>query len=176
MKTDNAKFKERETKLEKQDLEKLFIDQIKDLYSAELQLIKALPKMVKAAVSSELKSAFEEHWQETKEHAHRLETILSNLNVSRAHKKCAGMEGIIEEGEATIKKNEPGEIKDADLIAVAQRVEHYEMAGYGTVRTFAQMLGFKREFELLQQTLDEEGDADKRLTVISEQLLQFQEV
>ncbi|MCR4337199.1 MAG: ferritin-like domain-containing protein [Candidatus Omnitrophica bacterium] len=170
MKTDIQKNVDFETADE--GLQELFVDQISDLYSAEQQLIKALPKMAKAANSPELRSAFEEHLELTEEHAHRLEKIFSDLHVKKARKKCTGMEGLVKEGSEVIKKEEEeGVIKDADLIAAAQRVEHYEIAGYGTVRTFAQMLGLEEAAELLQQTLDEEGEADKKLTAISESLL-----
>lgn len=153
-------------------LRQLFFDQLSDLYSAEKQLIRALPKMSKAATSEQLKSAFDEHYQITQEHASRIERIFEQLDEKPISRKCKGMEGLLEEGEETIKKKDETDIiKDADLIAAAQRVEHYEIAGYGTVRTFAEMLGLEEAVQILQQTLDEEGDADKTLTAISEELL-----
>ncbi len=157
-------------------LQELYIEQLKDLFNAEQQLVKALPKMTKAASSPELKSAFDEHWQKTQEHINRLEKILGDLNEKPGRIKCEGMEGIVSEGEEAIKKkNDDPVIKDAELIAAAQRVEHYEIAGYGTVRTFAEMLGYDDAAELLQQTLEEEGEADKTLTSISEKLLSSRE-
>lgn len=150
----------------------LYVDQLKDLYSAEQQLVKALPKMVKAASSAELKSAFDEHLQLTREHVNRLDRIFQELDERPGRIKCEGMAGIVKEGEESIrkKKSSPA-IKDAELITAAQRGEHYEIAGYGTVRTYAQRLGFDDAVVLLQQTLNEEGDADKTLTFISESLL-----
>ena len=131
--------------------------------------------MAKAASSPELKQAFDEHLQLTQEHVARLEQILSDLNEKPRGKKCEGMHGLVTEGEEEIKKKEEDPIiKDAGLIAAAQRVEHYEIAGYGTVRTFAEILGLNEAAETLQQTLDEEGEADKMLTSISENLLSSQ--
>jgi ferritin-like metal-binding protein YciE len=152
-------------------LQELFVEQLKDLYNAENQLVKALPKMAKAAASEELRSAFEEHLQVTQEHANRIERILSELNEKPTGKKCAAMVGLVTEGEEAIKSKMEEPIKDANLIAAAQRVEHYEIAGYGTVRTYAEMLGLDEAAETLQQTLEEEEEADKTLTTISEGLL-----
>jgi ferritin-like metal-binding protein YciE len=153
-------------------LQKLFVEQLQDLYSAENQLIKALPKLSKAASSSNLKSAFDEHLQVTEEHASRIEQILSELNEKPGRVKCEGMAGLVKEGDHTIKEDEEDPVmKDAALIAAAQRVEHYEMAGYGTVRTFAEKLGLSEAVELLQKTLEEEKEADEKLTEISESLL-----
>jgi ferritin-like metal-binding protein YciE len=153
-------------------LQKLFVEQLRDLYSAENQLIKALPKLSKAANSSNLKSAFDEHLQVTEEHASRIEQILSDLNEKAGGVKCDGMAGLVKEGDHTIKEDEEDPVlKDAALIAAAQRVEHYEMAGYGTVRTFAEKLGLTEAAELLQKTLEEEKEADEKLTEISESLL-----
>jgi ferritin-like metal-binding protein YciE len=153
-------------------LRKLFIEQLKDLYDAESQLVKALPRMVKAAFSSELKAAFDEHLQLTQEHVNRIERILSELDEKPTRIKCEGMKGLVIEGEEVMRKREDDPlIRDAGLIAAAQKVEHYEIAGYGTVRTYAEMLGFNEAAETLQQTLDEEGEADKTLTAISENLI-----
>lgn len=150
------------------NLEELYVDQLKDLYSAEKQLVQALPKMAKAANTPELRQAFNEHLEQTHEHVNRLEQIFSRLGSSPGRKKCKGMEGLIEEGQEAIKLEGDMRVKDAALIAAAQRVEHYEIAGYGTVRTFAEHLGFHEDRALLQQTLDEEGDTDKKLTSLAE--------
>lgn len=154
--------------MELSSLEDLFIDELKDLYSAETQLIKALPKMAKAAASKELKADFEKHLKQTEGHAERLEQICEELEVSPKGKKCKAMEGLIEEGSEVIKEDAEPEVKDAALIAAAQRVEHYEIAGYGCVRTYAKLLGHNSAMKLLQQTLDEEGDTDKALTKLAE--------
>lgn len=149
-------------------LEDLFVSEIKDLYSAENQLTKALPKMAKAASSRELKAGFEKHLKETEGHIARLEQICDELEVSPKGKKCKAMEGLIEEGSEVIDEDAEPEVKDAALIAAAQRVEHYEIAGYGCVRTYAKLLGHTSAMKLLQQTLDEEGATDKALTKLAE--------
>lgn len=149
-------------------LQDLFADEIKDLYSAETQIVKALPKMAKAASSSELKEAFEEHLEQTKEHVERLEEICEKLDLNPKGKKCKAMQGLIEEGVEIISEGGEPMVLDAALIAAAQRVEHYEMAGYGCARTFANQLGHEDVAAILQQTLDEEGEADKKLTQIAE--------
>lgn len=154
--------------MELSTLKDLFIEELKDIYSAENQLIKALPKMAKAASSDELKAAFEEHLDETRTHVERLEEIFKSLDESPKGKKCKGMEGLLEEGTEMIEEDADPEVKDAGLISAAQRVEHYEMAAYGCVRTYAKLLGEQSAAELLQTTLDEEGDADKKLTAIAE--------
>lgn len=151
-----------------QNLKDLYIDQLRDLYSAEEQLLMALPKMAQAASSADLKQAFQHHLDETCQQKQRLDTIFSQMNLSPHGEKCEAMEGLIKEGEETIRTNGDPVVKDAALIAAAQRVEHYEMAGYGTVRTFANELGFDEAKSLLQETLDEEGDANKKLTSIAE--------
>ena len=143
--------------MELDTLKDLYVDEIKDLYSAEKQLIKALPKMAKAANDDQLKEAFRTHLRETAQHAARLEQICQELGVSPRGKKCVGMEALIEEGSELIKENPDPEVLDAGLISKAQHVEHYEIAGYGTVRTYARQLGFENQADLLQQTLDEEG-------------------
>ncbi len=154
--------------MELNTLHDLLVSELKDLYSAEHQLLKALPKMAKAASSEELRTAFEDHLAETQTHVERLETVCKGIDASPKGKKCAAMEGLIEEGAEVIAGKGDPAVKDAALIAAAQRVEHYEMAGYGCVRTFAKTLGYTIEAALLQQTLDEEGDADKRLTDLAE--------
>lgn len=146
------------------DLKTLMIHELKDLYSAESQLVKALPRMVKAAHNDKLRHAFSEHLEETRNHVKRLEGVFKTLGYSPSGQHCNGMEGLLEEGKDMIEEDAPEEVKDAGLIAAAQRVEHYEMAGYGCARTFARMLGMEDIAEILQQTLDEEGEADKKLT------------
>jgi ferritin-like metal-binding protein YciE len=154
--------------MELDTLKDLYVDEIKDLYSAEKQLIKALPKMAKAANDDQLKEAFRTHLKETAQHAARLEQICEELGVSPRGKKCVGMEALIEEGSELMKENPDPEVLDAGLISKAQHVEHYEIAGYGTVRTYARQLGFENQADLLQQTLDEEGKTDHLLTELAE--------
>jgi ferritin-like metal-binding protein YciE len=152
------------------NLREMFEDELKDLYSAENQLIKALPKMAKAATSKELKAAFEGHLGETKAHVERLEEVCTTLGISPKGKKCKAMEGLVTEGSEWIEEDADPDVMDAGLIAAAQRVEHYEMAGYGCVRTYAQLLGEAKVAKLLQKTLDEEGSCDKKLTQIAEKI------
>lgn len=144
-------------------LRDLLIDELSDLYSAENQLLKALPKMAKAAFSAELKTAFEDHLAETEGQVVRLNKIFEELDEKPKRKKCKAMEGLIEEGEEVIKVKGTPEVKDVALIGAAQRVEHYEMAAYGTTRAIAETLSLAGIAELLQETLDEEGQADKKL-------------
>jgi len=150
-----------------ESIEDLFLDELKDLYSAEKQITKALPKMVKAASTSELSEAFRSHLEETKGHVERLENIFEMLGKRGTGKTCEGMKGVLEEGAEVIQEVEKGPIRDAGLISGAQRVEHYEMAGYGTVRSLAQLLGKDDIAELLQATLSEEKAADEKLSEIS---------
>ncbi len=154
--------------MELDTLKDLYIGEIKDLYSAEKMLVKALPKMAKAAKDTQLQQAFRTHLKETGEHASRLEQICKDLGVSPRGKKCVGMEALIEEGSELIKENPDPDVLDAGLISKAQHVEHYEIAGYGTVRTYARQLGFETHADLLQQTLDEEGRTDHLLTELAE--------
>jgi ferritin-like metal-binding protein YciE len=149
-------------------LKKLYVDELQDLYSAERQLIKALPKMAKEVDSEELRAAFEKHLAQTQEHAARLQTILQDLGESVNGKKCKGMEALIEEGSEVVDEAEGPEELDAGLIAAAQRVEHYEIAGYGCVRTYAELLQDDRAASLLEQTLEEEKQTDKNLTGLAE--------
>jgi ferritin-like metal-binding protein YciE len=153
-------------------IEKLFVEELKDIYSAEDQITKALPKMARAATSGELRSAFENHLRETEGQIHRLEQVFEILGVKPKPKTCEGMQGVIEEGEEMLSETEKGDVRDAALISAAQRVEHYEMAAYGTVRTYAERLGNKQIAGLLQDTLEEEKAADKKLTEISQQVQQ----
>jgi ferritin-like metal-binding protein YciE len=147
-------------------VEKLFVDELKDLYSAENQITKALPKMAKAATSSELRTAFETHLKETEGQIKRLDRVFEILGKTSNGKTCKGMRGLLEEG-AEVMGDTEGEVRDAAMISAAQRVEHYEMAGYGTVRTYAELLGQNEIANLLQQTLDEEGETNKKLTQIA---------
>jgi len=150
-------------------LKELYIDELKDLYSAENQLVKALPKMAKAATSEDLRAGFEEHLEQTKGHVQRLETIFQMLGESPKGKKCKGMGGLIEEGaEAT--EEYDGALLDAALIGAAQRVEHYEMAGYGTVSAFAEELGESEHVSLLDQTLEEEKETDEKLSQLAQEI------
>jgi ferritin-like metal-binding protein YciE len=151
-------------------LKDLFVEELKDLYSAEKQLIKALPKMAKAATSEDLKEGFLEHLEQTKGHAERLEQVFELLGQKPRAKTCKAMEGLIEEGKELLEEDAESEVLDAGLIAAAQRVEHYEIAGYGCVRTYAELLGEDEARELLQQTLDEEAETDKKLTQLAEQI------
>jgi ferritin-like metal-binding protein YciE len=153
-----------------QELRELYKDELKDLYNAENQLVKALPKMAKAASSDELRSGFEEHLEQTKEHVQRLEQIFEMLGESPKGKKCKGMEGLVEEGSEMIDEDFEGSVKDAGLIGAAQRVEHYEIAGYGTVKALAQTLGENEHVGLLEQTLQEEKETDEKLTQLAEQI------
>jgi len=150
-------------------LQQLYVEQLKDLYSAETQLVKALPKMAKAAKSEALREGFEQHLDQTRGHVQRLEQIFEALDENPKGRKCAGMQGLVAEGEAVIDENSDSDALDAGLIAAAQRVEHYEIAGYGSVRTFAEMLGESDAVDLLQQTLNEEKETDEKLTEIAKQ-------
>ena len=150
--------------------EDLLVDEIKDLYDAEHQLTKALPKMAKAATSPELKSAFESHLKQTEGHIKRLAQVFAGLGKKPTRKTCAAMKGLVEEGSEVIEEEMDPEVKDAALIGAAQRVEHYEMAGYGTVRTFAHLLGHHDLEAILQETLNEEGAADEKLTSIASKI------
>ena len=152
-------------------LHDLFVDELKDLYNAENQLIKALPKMAKAAENEDLKQAFLNHLDETRGQVERLEAIFNELDVNPKGKKCKAMEGLVEEGKEVIDEDGDPAVKDAALIAAAQRVEHYEMAGYGCTRTFAKLLGYEEAASLLQETLDEESAADKKLTELAESVI-----
>jgi ferritin-like metal-binding protein YciE len=153
-----------------ESLQDLYVDELKDLYNAETQLTKALPKMAKAAASEELRTAFEEHLEETKHQIERLETIFKELDASPKGKKCKAMAGLVAEGQEMMEMDGEDAVKDAALIAAAQRVEHYEMAGYGTVRTYAELLGYDKAAKLLQETLDEEAAADAKLTELAKNI------
>ena len=152
------------------DLRELYVDELRDLYNAETQLVKALPKMAKASTSPELREAFENHLRETSEQVSRLEQIFETLEQKPTGKKCLGMDGLVKEGSEAIKEDYPGNVKDVALIGAAQRVEHYEMAGYGTARALAELLGENEHVSLLDQTLEEEKATDQKLTELSEQI------
>jgi ferritin-like metal-binding protein YciE len=150
------------------NMQDLYLHELKDIHNAEKQILQALPKMAKAATHQELRKAFEEHERVTEEQVRRLETIFDDLGQKPSGKKCKGMEGLIEEGEEILSEDADPDVRDAALIAAAQRVEHYEIAAYGTARTYARQLGFDKHAELLQRTLDEEGQTDERLTKLAE--------
>jgi len=154
-----------------ESLETLYVEELRDIYNAENQLLKALPKMAKAASSPELKQAFEEHLEQTKEHVERLDEIFGKLDKKPTGKTCQAMKGLVEEGSEIMEHEGEEHVLDAGLIGAAQKVEHYEMASYGTVRTWAEILGEDDAAELLQQTLDEEGETDKRLTELAEEIV-----
>lgn len=151
-----------------ESLNELFVEQLRDLYDAENQLIKALPKMSEGATSDELREGIEEHLEQTKEHAQRLEQIFENLGEKAKGKKCKGMEGVIKEGSEALEEDMDEDVRDAAIIAGAQRVEHYEIAGYGTARTYANLLGEREAASLLEQTLQEEKETDAKLTELAE--------
>lgn len=151
-----------------ENLRDLFVHELKDIYSAETQILKALPKMAKAAHSEKLQNSFNAHLEQTKGQVERLEKIFKNLGEKPTGKTCKGMQGLIEEGEEMIKEKGDPEVIDAGLISAAQRVEHYEIAAYGCVRTYARMLGERDAEQLLQQTLDEEEATDRKLTDLAE--------
>ena len=152
-----------------ENLKELLIEELKDLYSAEKQIVKALPKIIRGASSPDLKAAIEEHLAVTKEQVTRLEEVFSHLDEKAKAKHCKGMQGLLEEGAECLQEEEKGALRDLQLIGAAQRVEHYEMAGYGTVRTYAEELGHSDAARLLQKTLDEERAADQKLSKIAMQ-------
>jgi ferritin-like metal-binding protein YciE len=156
--------------MQKNSLRELYIDELRDLYSAENQLVKALPKMAKASTDDQLRGAFEEHLEQTREHVARLEQIFEQLEEKASGKKCLGIEGLIKEGAETMDEDYADEIMDAAIIGAAQRVEHYEVAAYGTVKSLAELLGQDEHASLLEQTLEEEKAADEKLTQLSEEV------
>lgn len=157
-------------------LEELLVDELKDLYSAEKQLVQALPRMAKAVSSPELRRAFERHLEETKRQVQRLDQVAEDLDVRLTGKKCKGMEGLIAEGKELMEEDLDDNALDAGIIGAAQKIEHYEIAGYGTARTHAEMLGYTKAARLLQQTLDEEGATDKKLTALAENIINVEAV
>jgi ferritin-like metal-binding protein YciE len=159
-----------ETQMEMESLRDLFVDELKDLYSAENQILKALPKMIKKASSKELKSGFEQHLKETQGHVERLEKIFEELDESPRGKKCKGMEGIIADGKELMEEDAEPEVMDAGLIGAAQHVEHYEIAGYGCVRTYAELMGESEMANLLEKTLEEEKATDEKLSQLAQNI------
>lgn len=158
--------------MQKDSLRELYIEELRDLYNAETQLVKALPKMAKASTDDQLREAFEEHLRQTSEHVSRLEQIFQQLDEKPTGKKCLGMEGLVKEGSETMKDDFEDAVMDAAIIGAAQRVEHYEIAGYGTVRDFAQLLGEDEHVSLLEKTLEEEKQADQKLTELAQEINQ----
>jgi ferritin-like metal-binding protein YciE len=156
--------------MDMESLQDLFVHELKDLYSAENQILKALPKMIKKATAKELKQGFEEHLQQTKVHVERLEKIFGKLAKSPKGKKCKGMEGVIGDGKELMEEDAEPEVMDAGLIGAAQHVEHYEIAGYGCVRTYAELLGRDDFAKLLQKTLDEEKETDEKLSLLAKNI------
>jgi len=152
-------------------LKTLYINELKDLYNAEGQLLKALPKMAKGASSEELKDAFEKHLEQTKTHVERLEEVFEELGETPKGKTCRAMKGLIEEGSEILEEDGEESVIDAGIIVAAQKVEHYEIASYGSVRTFAQLLGKDRSADLLQMTLDEESEANELLNKLAEDIV-----
>jgi len=153
--------------MQQNSLRELYVEELKDLYSAESQLLKALPKMAKAAEGDDLRKGFEQHLEQTRGHVSRLEKIFNNLGESPKGKRCKGMEGLISEGGEVITEHDESEMRDAGLISAAQRVEHYEIAGYGCVKTYATLLGHDDAASLLDQTLQEEKETDQKLTELA---------
>lgn len=156
--------------MEINSLRELYVEQLRDLYDAENQLIKALPKMAKEASSDELRQSIEEHLEQTRGQAERLEQIFEQLGEKPKGKKCKGMQGLLEEGKETLEEDMEEDTKDAAIIAAAQRVEHYEISGYGTARTYANLLGESEAAELLEETLNEEKETDQKLTQLAEEI------
>lgn len=156
--------------MHKDSLRDLYINQLRELYNAETQLTRALPKMANASSNDQLRKAFEEHLRQTSEHVSRLEQIFERLKEKATGKKCLGMEGLAKEGAETIKGDFPDEVMDAAIIGAAQRVEHYEIAAYGTAREFAEILGENEDVSLLKQTLEEEKQTDRKLTELAEEI------
>jgi ferritin-like metal-binding protein YciE len=154
--------------MQNSSLRELYVEELRDIYDAENQLVKALPEMAKAATSDELRSGFEEHLEQTKEHVRRLEQVLNDLGEKAKGKKCKGMQGLVAEGKEMIEEDFEDDVKDAGLISAAQRVEHYEIAAYGTVRIYAEILGEQNAVSLLEKTLNEEKETDEKLTELAE--------
>jgi ferritin-like metal-binding protein YciE len=164
------KKKGTEIVMQENQLRELYVEELKDLYSAENQMVKALPKMAKAATSEDLRAGFEEHLEQTKEHVARLERIFKALDESPKGKTCKGMQGLVGEGSELIEEDPEPEMLDAGLISAAQRVEHYEIAGYGCVATYAELLGENEAAQLLRTTLKEEHETDEKLTELSKDI------
>ena len=157
--------------MELETLKDLYVHELKDLYSAERQMMKAMPKMVKAATNKQLANAFTQHLEQTKKQAQRLEELLASHGESTRGPKCMGMEGVLKEGDEMISEDADEEVRDAGLIAAAQRAEHYEIAGYGCARTYAELLGDKKGAKILDTTIKEEGAADQKLTKLARSVI-----
>jgi ferritin-like metal-binding protein YciE len=170
----SATSEEREGNKMSNDLHELFLDELADIYNAEEQLTKALPKLAKTAKNDQLREAFEQHLEETENHVTRLEQVIESLGESMKRKKCKGMEGVIEEGEEVISEQKNSSALDASLIISAQKVEHYEIASYGSLCSWAEQMGHSEALELLRQTLEEEKAADEKLTEIAESVANTQ--
>jgi ferritin-like metal-binding protein YciE len=156
--------------MEHEALKELYIDELRDIYNAENQLLKAIPKMAKASTSDDLRQGFETHLEQTKGHVQRLEQIFKELGQKPSGKKCKAMEGLVAEGAETLGEDYEDEVMDAAIIGAAQRIEHYEIAAYGTVRTFAELLGEENAVQLLEQTLEEEKETDQKLTDLASEI------
>jgi ferritin-like metal-binding protein YciE len=165
-----------ENQMKLETLHDLYLDELKDLYSAENQLLKALPKMAAAATSPQLAKAFTDHLEETKGQVDRLEQIFQKLEINPKGKNCKAMEGLLEEGKEVLTEDADPTVRDAALIAAAQRVEHYEMAGYGCVRTYSRLLGYEDATRLLQETFNEEVAADKKLTKLADSVINLEAI
>ena len=162
--------------MELNNLMDLYVDELRDVYNAEKQVLRALPKMADKAAHDELRAAFIDHEKVTNEQVKRLDRIFDDLKMPPAGKKCLGMEGLIEEGKELMGEIDDEDALDAGLIGAAQKVEHYEIAAYGTARTHAEMLGYRKIAKLLQQTLNEEGMTDKKLTQLADSLINVEAV
>jgi ferritin-like metal-binding protein YciE len=169
IRTTELTFQE-ETSMQKESLRELYIDELRGLYNAEIQLVKALPKMAKAAASGQLRQAFEEHLRQTSEHVSRLEQIFEQLEKKPSGRRCLGMVGLVKQGAETMGEDYAEDVMDAAIIGAAQRVEHYEISAYGTVRAFAELLGENEHVSLLKQTLEEERQTDRLLTDLSQEI------
>jgi ferritin-like metal-binding protein YciE len=160
----------KEETMQKDSLRELYVDELRDLYNAETQLVRALPKMAKASSNAELRQGFEEHLRQTSEQVSRLEQIFDMLGEKPTGKKCLGMEGLVKEGAETMQEDYEDAVMDAAIIGAAQRVEHYEIAGYGTVRAFAELMGENEHVSLIEQTLREEKETDNKLSQLAEEI------
>ncbi len=160
--------------MEQQGLRELYVDNLKDMYSAEKQILRALPKMIEGAANEDLANALEEHRAITEQQVTRLETIFGKLGSSARGKKCKGMEGLLEEGAELLEQEDESDVRDAGIIVAAQKVEHYEIAAYGSLRTFAELLGDDRAVQLLEESLEEEKDADEKLTALAQSCINLE--
>ena len=160
--------------MEQQSLRELYVDNLRDMYSAEKQILRALPKMIKGAANEELANGLEEHRTVTEQQVARLEKIFRSLGTAARAKKCKGMEGLLEEGAELLEEEEQSEVRDAGIIVAAQKVEHYEIAAYGSLRTFAELLGEDEAVQLLEESLEEEKEADEKLTALAQSAINLE--